>query len=58
MRAFRVAAFALVSLCVAASVNRTAAEEVSAELAAVREKVSAMFEMISPEDINPSPIDG
>lgn len=36
----------------------SAAEEVSAELAAVREKVSAMFDMISPEDVNPSPIDG
>lgn len=32
--------------------------ETDAELTQVRQKVNAMFQAISPEDINPSPIDG
>jgi thiol:disulfide interchange protein DsbC len=34
------------------------AQEVDAELEQVREKVHAMFDLIQPEDINPSPVDG
>ena len=34
------------------------ADETDAELDGVRQKVSAMFEMIAPEDVNPSPIEG
>lgn len=35
-----------------------AAQEVDEELEQVRQKVNAMFEVINPEDVNPSPIDG
>ncbi len=34
------------------------AEDVDAELEQVRQKVNEMFEVINPEDVNPSPVDG
>ncbi len=49
----------LLTLSAAALVLSPAiAEEVSAELEQVRQKVAGMFDLIEAEDVNPSPVDG
>jgi thiol:disulfide interchange protein DsbC len=48
---------AIATFAVFAVVPATA-QEADEELEQVRQKVNSMFEMIGPEDVNPSPIDG
>lgn len=45
-------------VCVLAGTLASAAGDESAELETVRAKIGAMFDMIEPENINPSPVDG
>ncbi len=53
----RLSSAAIAALAVFAVVPATA-QEVDEELKQVRQKVNTMFEMINPEDVTPSPIDG
>lgn len=48
---------AVAVLAVSAVVPATA-QEIDEELEQVRQKVNAMFQVINPEDVNPSPVDG
>ena len=54
---FRLPIAAIAAFLVFAVVPATA-QEVDEELEQVRQKVNSMFEMIGPEDVTPSPIDG
>ena len=54
IRQFIAAVAALAVFAVAPAI----AEEVDAELEQVRQKVNEMFQVINPEDVTPSPIDG
>jgi thiol:disulfide interchange protein DsbC len=54
---FRLFIAAIAALTVFAAVPATA-QEVDAELEQVRQKVNEMFQVINPEDVNPSPVDG
>jgi thiol:disulfide interchange protein DsbC len=54
IRQFVAAVAALAVFAVAPAI----AEEVDAELEQVRQKVNEMFQVINPEDVTPSPIDG
>ena len=54
---FRLSIAAIAAFAVFAVVPATA-QEVDEELEQVRQKVNSMFEMIGPEDVTPSPIDG
>ena len=54
---FRLSIAAIAAFAVFAVVPATA-QEADEELEQVRQKVNSMFEMIGPEDVTPSPIDG
>ena len=54
---FRLSIAAIAAFAVFAVVPATA-QEADEELEKVRQKVNSMFEMIGPEDVTPSPIDG
>ena len=53
----RLSIAAITALTVFAAVP-AAAQEVDEELELVRQKVNEMFQVINPEDVSPSPIDG
>jgi thiol:disulfide interchange protein DsbC len=54
---FRLSIAAIAAFAVFAVVPATA-QEADEELEQVRQKVNSMFDMIGPEDVTPSPIDG